>query len=79
MFMSDDDKFALDERVLKLGMIWRWKSQKGSPYAEDMGSYEDALASVAGRDSPAPILLGRRPSSVAITAAYPTMLPGPWP
>jgi hypothetical protein len=78
-FKTDNDSFILGDRIHKLGMIWQWKAQKGSPYAEDMGSYEDALASVAGRDSPAPILLGRRPSSVAITAAYPTMLPGPWP
>ena len=27
--MNDADSFALDERVLKLGMIWQWKAQKG--------------------------------------------------
>jgi len=58
-FMADNDRFALDERLLKLGMIWQWKAQKGSPYAEDMGTYGDALANVMGRDQPAPIILSR--------------------
>ena len=30
-------------------MIWQWKAQKGSPYAEDMGTYGDALAMRWGR------------------------------
>jgi hypothetical protein len=59
VFMDDADSFSLDERVLKLGMIWRWKAQKGSAYTEDLGTYGDALANVSARDSPAPILLPR--------------------
>jgi hypothetical protein len=76
-FMADDDRFALDERLLKLGMIWQWKAQKGSPYAEDMGTYQDALASIAGRDSPAPILIDREPISASIRAVYPFSVPAP--
>jgi hypothetical protein len=74
-FMADGDSFALDERILKLGMIWQWKAQKGSPYAEDMGTYGDALTSAMGRDSPAPIIIGRRSSSVAVRTAYPWPVP----
>ena len=59
VFQNDDDRFALDERVLKLGMIWQWKAQKGSPYAEDMGTYGDALTNAMGHDSPGPIIVGR--------------------
>jgi hypothetical protein len=62
-FMADTDRFRLDERLLKLGMIWQWKAQKGSPYAEDMGTYSDALANVTGHDQPAPIIIGRSPRS----------------
>jgi hypothetical protein len=62
-FMTDGDTFLLDERLLKLGMVWQWKAQKGSPYAEDMGSYSDALANAMGHDQPAPIIIGRRPMS----------------
>ena len=74
-FVADGDIFALDERVLKLGMTWQWKAQKGSPYQEDMGTYEDALASVAGRDSPAPIITGRMPISNSVRIAYPWQVP----
>jgi len=74
-FMSDDDRFRLDERLLKLGMIWQWKAQKGSPYAEDMGSYSDALANAMGHDGPAPILIGRRPVSHHERVAYPWPVP----
>ena len=56
-FQADTDTFRLDERLLKLGMIWQWKANKGSPYAEDMGTYQDAIMSIMGRDKPAPILV----------------------
>jgi hypothetical protein len=58
-FLADDDSFVLSERVLRLGMIWQWKAQKGSAYAEDMGTYGDALNVASGADSPAPILVDR--------------------
>jgi hypothetical protein len=77
-FISDDDTFLLDERLLKLMLIWVWKEAKGSPYAEAMGTYSDALWSVAGRDQPAPILIAGRPSSGAYpVTAYPWPLPTP--
>src|SRR4249920_1854869 len=57
-FMNDADEYRLDERILKLGMIWQWKANKGSPYAEDMGTYSDALVNVAGADTPSPIIIG---------------------
>lgn len=71
VFMSDNDTFVLDERLLKLAMIWQWKANKGSPYAEDMANYQDALANIAGADKPAPILIDRLPMSAAANTAYP--------
>jgi hypothetical protein len=56
-FTNDGDVFRIDERLLKLGMIWQWKANKGSPYAEDMGTYSDALVNIAGADTPAPIIV----------------------
>jgi hypothetical protein len=76
-FAADTDTFLLDERVFKLGMIWQWKANKGSPYQEDLGTYGDALASVAGRDSPAPIIVGRKSISLAARTAYPWPVPTP--
>jgi hypothetical protein len=74
-FLSDTDSFILDERLLKLGMIWQWKAQKGSAYAEDMGTYGDAIMMAMGADLPAPIIVGRSPISKSMQMAYPYALP----
>jgi hypothetical protein len=76
-FMGNDDTFIISERLLRLGMIWQWKASKGSPYAEDMGTYSDALSNASGFDSPAPIIIGRTPISVNAQVAYPWPLPTP--
>jgi hypothetical protein len=70
-FINDGDSFRLNERLLKLGMIWQWKALKGSPYAEDLGTYNDALDRVAGADKPASIMVGRLPISAAARVGYP--------
>jgi len=63
VFMADLDEFRLDERLLKLAMIYQWKAQKGSSYAEDMSTFGDALTVAMGHDAPAPILIDRKPIS----------------
>jgi len=70
-FLNDADTFRLGDRLLKLGMIFSWKQSKGSPYAEDMNTFSDALAFAQASDRPAPILLGRRTLSSAARIAYP--------
>jgi hypothetical protein len=77
-FMADTDNFRLDERLLKLGMIWQWKALKGSPYAEDMATFMDALTRAEGADKPAPILIDRLPSSVMTAYPYPTPSTSNW-
>jgi len=72
VFMNDADTFVLGDRILKLGMVWQWKAQKGSAYAEDMGTYGDALTMEMGHDSPSPIIIGRKISSWQREG-------GPWP
>jgi hypothetical protein len=74
-FASDADTYRLDERLLKLGMVWRWKQLKGSPYAEDLGSWSNSMATAMGSDSPAPILIGRSPISANTRYAYPWNAP----
>jgi hypothetical protein len=76
-FLDDADSFRLDERLLKLGMVWQWKANKGTSYAEDMGTYSDALAVAMGHDQPAPIIAGRRPISATARASYPYPAPTP--
>ena len=47
---QDSDSFRLNERLLTLAIIWRWKQMKGFDYAEDMRSYEIALDQEQARD-----------------------------
>lgn len=70
-FMNDLDQYRLPERLLKLGMIVQWKMNKGSPYAEDMGTYQDAMVMAMGSDKPAPIIVDRVPISHAAQLALP--------
>ena len=72
-FMNDADTFVLDDRLLKLAMIYQWKAQKGSSYAEDMSTFGDALAIAMGHDVPAPIFIDRKP--IASGFAYPWATP----
>jgi hypothetical protein len=49
-FTADTDTFRIDERLLKLGIIWKWREMKGLPYAEDLATYERLLAKLIMRD-----------------------------
>ncbi len=49
-FLADTDTFVLDERLLTLGLIWRWLSQKGLDYSEALATYELALERAQARD-----------------------------
>ena len=77
-FMSDGDSFRLDERLLRLGTIWQWKALKGSPYAEDMATFMDALTRASGADKPAPTLIHRSPLSTSVAYPYPTPSASDW-
>jgi hypothetical protein len=41
---ADTDTFVFSEHILELGLTWRFKHAKGLDYAEDMRSYQIALA-----------------------------------
>ncbi len=43
-FTRDDDTFVLDDRLLTLSLIWRWKSMKGMDYGEDIKNSDIALS-----------------------------------
>ncbi|MFT8896270.1 MAG: hypothetical protein ABF968_04825 [Acetobacter sp.] len=49
-FLADSDVFALDERLLLLSVIWRWKAAEGLDYQEDMANYERYLAQLTAKD-----------------------------
>ena len=46
---ADDDTFLLPEKVLELGLRWRWKKEKGFDYAEDFNTYEALVKDHLGR------------------------------
>jgi len=49
-FTADDDTSLLDEDLMVLGLIWRWKAAKGFNYAEDFQKYERMVMDAMGRD-----------------------------
>lgn len=58
-FDADTDEFVLDARLLTLGLIWRYKAQKGYDYGEDMATYEIALSRAQARDRGSRIIRSR--------------------
>ena len=74
-FTADDDTFRLDEQLLKLGVIWQWRENKGLPYAEDMANYEELKARLVARDKGSRMLrVGRVRYPVDVNIAYPQVI-----
>lgn len=71
-FSADTDAFKLDEQLLRLGIIYQWRANKGLPYAEDMANYEDRKEKLISRDKGSRMLrLGRVRMPKDVTLAYP--------
>lgn len=69
-WIQDADVGILDEKIMALGVIWRWKAAKGLPYAEDFAKYEKRVNDEISRDSSKAVLnMGDK---------YDTILPGVW-
>jgi hypothetical protein len=74
-FTLDADAFVLSERLLKLALIWRWRSLKRMEYSEDMTNYEIALAEEVAKDKGQRILVsGRQRVAGDVSIAYPGTL-----
>ncbi|MBB5051122.1 hypothetical protein HNQ36_001076 [Afipia massiliensis] len=74
-FTDDSDTFDLSERLLTLGLIWRWRSQKRMEYAEDLKNYELALEKAIAKDKGSNILtVGTQRVPSSSTLAYPGVL-----
>lgn len=73
-FDRDDDSFILDNRLLTLALIWRWKSMKGMDYQEDIRNYDIALSQAMARDGGSRVI--RSGSGMARTLN--TRLAWPW-
>jgi len=55
-FQADTDVGVLDERLLTLGCIWRFKQMNKLDYAEAQDTYEAAVQDAIGRDGSKPRL-----------------------
>lgn len=49
-FTADGDLSSLDDRLITLGLVWRYKASNSLEYAEDFNKYEAAVADAIGRD-----------------------------
>lgn len=73
-FTTDSDTFLIDERLLTLGLIWRWRAQMRMEYSEDMQTYEIALSQAQARDRGASVIRsnGRyRPGNIHVGWPWP--------
>lgn len=47
-----NDKPVFPSRLLRLGVVARWRKQKGYRYSDELAEYETALARAIGEDAP---------------------------
>lgn len=74
-FVADADTFNLPERLLRLGVIWRWRAQKRMEYSEDLANFETALAEETGTDKGSrTIVVGRQRTSADAEFAHPAIV-----
>jgi len=74
-FDADTDTFRLDEQLLKLGVIWQWRENKGLPYAEDMANYEELKERLVARDKGSRMIrVGKVRLPNDVTVAYPQVI-----
>lgn len=71
-FTADSDTFRLSEKLLELCIIWKWRAQKGLPYAQDQDNYENEKEKLITRNQGSRILtVGRPRISRGAQIAYP--------
>lgn len=72
-FTTDDDVFRLPERLLTLGLVWRWRQNKRLDYGEDEANFAKAFAEESGRDRGSRIIRtgpARWPGNVSVSYPY---------
>lgn len=74
-FTADSDTFDLSERLITLGVIWRWRAQKRKDYAEDMRNFEIAQAKAQYADKGSRVLVvGQQRISANAVLAHPAII-----
>lgn len=55
-FTRDDDNFLLPDRLLTLGLVWRWREQKKLDFTGDQEAFVKAINEYAGKDGGARLI-----------------------
>lgn len=55
-FQGDSDAPLLDEAVMVLGLIWRFKQAKGLDFTSDLTKYQRQVDNLIARETPKPVL-----------------------
>lgn len=55
-FTVDTDVSRLDEEIMTMGLVWRWRSAKGLDFTSDYQKYEKAVLNAISRDGSKPVL-----------------------
>lgn len=64
-FDADADETLLDEELLILGGVYKFKQEMGYDYADAQADYEQCLARLKAADGYAPVLYGADPDAVS--------------
>lgn len=73
-FTLDTDAFRLPDRLLTLGLVWRWRQNKRLDYGEDEANFAKAFAEESGRDGGSRIIATgpkRLPANVSLAYPWP--------
>lgn len=55
-WLADDDVGVLDENLMQLGIVWRFKKKNGLDYSEEFRIYEQKIANETARVGGKPVL-----------------------
>lgn len=76
-FSADTDTFNLDEELLRLCIIYKWKQKKAQAYAQEMDDYEVRKLYLIGKDKGSkPTIRGRRKVPYGAALAFPQEIGG---
>lgn len=67
---ADDDVGLLDENLMMLGIVWRFKKKNGFDYSEDFRIYEQKLANEMSRSGGKKFIDMRGGSSIQASGVY---------
>jgi hypothetical protein len=70
-FEKDSDSFLLDEEMLTLALVWRYRQQKRIDYTDDQALFEKTFNELAGADKGARVFVeGRRGIRGGVSLPY---------